>query len=78
MRELVTDQDLARARVDPTFREQLLAENLEWLLEALEMLRKLDGTSPEAIRQIREGAALAVRLAEKLQRTAYSRGPRAA
>ena len=32
---LVSEDDLARARQDPAFRQQLLADNLERLLDAL-------------------------------------------
>ena len=46
MSQLVTDEDLARARRDPVFRQQLLAENLDRLLEALKYLRMRE---PEAL-----------------------------
>ncbi len=68
MSDLVTEDDLARARQDPTFRQQLMAQNLDKLLAALNRARH-DGTkSPEVARQMREGVALAVRLADRLQR----------
>jgi hypothetical protein len=66
---LVTDADLARARHDFAFRHRLLAENLEMLLATLNKLRGLD-TNATRERQLREGAALAVRLADLLQRIA--------
>jgi hypothetical protein len=64
---LVTDEDLARSRVDPEFRHRLVAGNLELLLNQLNRLRngKPDATS---VKQIREGVDLAVQLAELLQR----------
>ena len=66
-----------RARSDPEFRQQLLSRYLEQLLEELSVRRKeRDSDSPEAARQIREGVALAVKLAERLQRSHF--GPRAA
>jgi hypothetical protein len=66
---LVTDDDLARARLDPGFRHQLVAQNLEMLLNQIKRLR---ARRPEAAecREIREGVRLAVQLAELLQRIA--------
>ena len=79
MSNLVSENDLDRARKDPEFRQQLLAHNLERLLEALNDMRKVpDNNSPDAARQIREGVDLAVKLAERLQRDNRSGGPRAA
>jgi hypothetical protein len=79
MSDLVSEDDLERARRDPEFRQQLLAHNLERLLEALNDMRKVpDNKSPDAARQIREGVDLAVKLAERLQRDNRGGGPRAA
>lgn len=79
MSDLVSENDLDRARKDPEFRQQLLAHNLERLLQALNDMRKVpDNNSPDAARQIREGVDLAVKLAERLQRDNRSGGPRAA
>jgi hypothetical protein len=63
----VTEADLARARQDAGFRQKLLVENLDLLLAELGRLR----TDPAAIDkaralQMREGAQLAVRLADLL------------
>jgi hypothetical protein len=74
---LISDDDLSRARSDPAFRQQLLAENLERLLEALNKMRRTASPSPEAARQMREGVDLAVKLADRLQRNG-DHGPRAA
>jgi hypothetical protein len=78
MSELVTAEDLTRARGDAAFRQQLLADNLERLLEALKQMRKTNDTSPESLRQIREGVNLAVKLADRLQETVNSQDPQAA
>ncbi|MGC1694435.1 MAG: hypothetical protein WA743_04115 [Pseudolabrys sp.] len=78
MSELVTEQDLARARGDAAFRQQFLQDNLERLLEALKLLRTTAEPSSAAAHQIREGVDLAVKLAGRLQETAQSRGPQAA
>jgi hypothetical protein len=75
MSDLVTEDDLARARTDPEFRQQLMAESLERLLEALNEARRDGDIKPEAARQIREGVDLAVKLADRLQDKG---GPRAA
>lgn len=67
MSDLVTDDDLARARQDPLFRQQLLADNLDRLLEALNKMRNRGNATPESARQIRDGVDLAVKLAGRLQ-----------
>jgi hypothetical protein len=66
MSDLVSDDDLARARSDPDFRHQLMADNLERLLKALNEMRRVKSASPDAVRQMREGADLAVKLADRL------------
>jgi hypothetical protein len=78
MPEFATEQDLARARSDAAFRQQLLQDNLEWLLDALKKMRRADDPSPESARQMREGVDLAVQLADRLQQTAHERGPQVA
>lgn len=78
MRELVTEEDLARARSDPDFRQQLLAQNLERLLEALSNMRKSGSNEPDSARQLREGADLAVKLADRLQQNDPNADPQAA
>ena len=65
----VTDDDLARARLDPVFRQKLLTDSLETLLAKMQKRRK---SSPSAVSsgegQLREGVELAVRLAELIQK----------
>lgn len=78
MNVLVSDDDLARARSDPAFRQQLLADNLERLLTALETMRRTKIEGPDAARQLREGVDLAVKLADRLQEYGFDPGPRAA
>lgn len=67
MSDLVTEDELARARADPGFRQQLLAENLDRLLEALNKMRRASDQTGDVARQIQEGADLAVKLADRLQ-----------
>ncbi|HUL88306.1 MAG TPA: hypothetical protein VLU23_09000 [Pseudolabrys sp.] len=76
MSDLVTEDELTRARTDPVFRQQFLAQNLDRLLEALERIRRTGEQNGEAARLLREGADLAVQLADLLQSSDL--GPRAA
>lgn len=62
MSELVTDDDLARARRDPDFRQRFYADNLDRLLEKLNEMRKTGGDAG----LIKEGVELAVKLADRL------------
>lgn len=78
MSGLVTENDIERARSDPAFRLQLLAENLERLLHALNSMRRNNDADPASARQIREGVDLAVKLADWLQKNEQNPGPRAA
>lgn len=65
----VTEAELVQARSDPAFRQKLLEQSLEVLLAGLQKLRggaaAQDGASAK---QMREAVALAVRLAEMIQR----------
>ncbi len=74
MSDLITEEDLERARTDPLFRQQMLAKNLDRLLGALNRIRRGGTPDPEGERQIEEGADLAVKLADRLQKG----GPEAA
>jgi hypothetical protein len=78
MGDLVTEDDLARARSDPEFRRRLLAENLDRLLAALNQMRKSSENTPDSVRYIREGVDLAVQLADLLQQNGRNSGPQAA
>ncbi len=73
---LITDSDLARAREDPDFRQQLVTESLERLLGELSKLQRTAHGVAQAD-QVREGAELAVKLADLLRRIAPG-APRAA
>jgi hypothetical protein len=69
---LVTDDDLARSRQDPKFRQQLVADNLDMLLNELKRLRRGKAHAQHAD-HIREGVDLAVQLAEILQRYKHTK-----
>lgn len=69
MREfhLVSDAELARARADAPFRQKLLVESLDQLLSKLNRLRADVGNiNAQRAQQMREGAKLAVKLADLL------------
>jgi hypothetical protein len=68
MADLVNDEDLARARKDPAFRQRLLADYLDRLLDALNRMRRSGNNSQESAQQIREGVEMAVALADRLHR----------
>jgi hypothetical protein len=82
MSELITEDELARARQDPEFRQRLYADHLDRLLEKLNRMRKSTSKDPQRARMIKEGVDLAVRLAERLNTKANMQkndtGPRAA
>ena len=78
MSDLVSEDDLERARNDPVFRQQLMADNLERLLEALNKMRQQNNATPQSAAQMREGVDLAVELAERLQKNGLAPGPKAA
>ena len=67
MSTLVSEDDIARARSDLAFRRQFLAQNLDRLLEALETMRRAGHQDANTARLIKEGADLAVVLADRLQ-----------
>ena len=75
MSDLATEADLARARTDPEFRRQMMAQSLELLIAALHRARR-GSFRPETVRQIKEGTDLAVELAERLQHIYTEGDPR--
>ena len=73
---LITDSDLARARRDSGFRQQLLTESLNRLLGELSKLQRAANSAARPD-QVREGVELAVKLADLLRRIGTG-APRAA
>jgi hypothetical protein len=63
----VTDADLSRARTDPAFRQKLLQQSLDALLDRLQKERQMPSSAAAKPGQMREGVTLAVRLAELIQ-----------
>lgn len=74
---VVSDADLARARTDAQFRQEMLTHSLEDLLAALKRAQRSELTG-ETATQMKEGASLAVQLADRLQRLGIPVTPRAA
>ncbi len=74
---VVTEADLARARSDAQFRHEMLTHSLEGLLVALKRAQRAE-LKPELADQMKEGASLAVQLADRLQRLGIPVAPRAA
>ena len=66
MDALLKEDDLARARQDPVFRQRFYADHLDRLLDALNAMRKRGDNDPLRARQIKEGVELAVKLADRL------------
>lgn len=64
----MTEADLERARQDPEYRQELMAQGLEALIEALNRMHRGE-PGPESARLISEGTSLALALADRLQRT---------
>jgi hypothetical protein len=74
--DLVTDADLARARTDADFRQKLVTQSLELLLAELNKLQRV-AMNTARDQQMREGAELAVKLADLLRHIS-ERAPNAA
>ncbi|MGZ5842284.1 MAG: hypothetical protein ACXWJ8_10150 [Xanthobacteraceae bacterium] len=63
---LVSEAELARAHVDPRFKQVLLARSLEQLLDMLYRNQHL-AFDPAGAQSLRDGAAMAVRLADQIR-----------
>jgi hypothetical protein len=62
----VNEAELARAHADPRFKQVLLARSLEQLLDMLYRNQHL-AHEPAAAQSLRDGAAMAVRLADQIR-----------
>ena len=66
----ISEADIARARADPRFKQILLREGLEQLLGSLHRMQHDPAHSdPDSARQLREGALMAVKLADRIRRS---------
>ena len=67
---IVSDADIARAREDPRFKQVLLTKSLEQLLASLHRMQNAAHAAdlgPAVARDLREGALLAVQLADRIR-----------
>jgi len=73
---LVTDEDLARARREPAYRQQLVVTTLQKLIELLNAVRSdPDCLGQVSDAQLREGGDLAVQLSDMVKRLAAAQAP---
>ena len=63
----ITDIDIARSREDPRFKQVLLAKVLEQLLGTLARLQHDPSQDEAGARGLREGAMMAVQLADLIR-----------
>ena len=63
----ISDEDIARSREDPRFKQVLLAKSLEQLLGTLHRMQNAAQTGPDVARELREGALVAVQLADRIR-----------
>ena len=72
----ITDTDIARSRADPRFKQVLLARSLEQLLAALYRLQHGEvGEEPVNIGHLREGAVMAIQVADLIRTLDERLGP---
>ena len=68
MDQMISDAEIKRAREDPRFRQILLARSLDRLLGSLHRMQHAAGAlAPDAARHLREGAMMAVELADRIR-----------
>ena len=64
----ISDADIVRAREEPRFKQALLAKCLEHLLASLHRMQRSPGNlGPAGARHLREGALMAVQLADLIR-----------
>ena len=63
----ISDADIARSREDPRFKQVLLAKSLEQLLGSLHRMQSAAPMGPDVARELREGALVAVQLADRIR-----------
>ncbi len=63
----ISDEDIARSREDPRFKQVLLAKSLEQLLGTLHRMQNAAQAGPDVARELREGALVAVQLADRIR-----------
>jgi hypothetical protein len=63
----ITEEDIARSRADPRFKQVLLAKVLEQLLGTLYRVQRDPNQDEDCVRGLREGALMAVQLADLIR-----------
>jgi hypothetical protein len=72
----ISEADISRARADPRFRQILLARSLEQLLGSMHrMQHSAASLGPDGARHLREGALMAVKLADRIRALDERLGP---
>jgi hypothetical protein len=72
----ISEADISRARADPRFRQILLAKSLEQLLGSMHRMQRSPANfGPDGARHLREGALMAVRLADRIRALDEQLGP---
>jgi hypothetical protein len=72
----ISDADISRARADPRFRQILLAKSLEQLLGSMHRMQRSGGNlGADSARHLREGALMAVKLADRIRALDELLGP---
>jgi hypothetical protein len=75
-RTLITEAQILRAREDPRFRQILLAKSLERLLGSMHRMQHSSANlGADGARHLREGALMAVKLADRLRALDEQLGP---
>ena len=64
---MVSEADIERSQADPRFKQVLLAKVLEQLLSALHRGRESPNATAADARDLREGAEIAVQLADLIR-----------
>ena len=66
--DLISESDIAQARIDPRIKQVLLAKALEQLLATLYRMQHAPAHSdPDSLRQLRAGAMMAAKVADLIR-----------
>jgi hypothetical protein len=75
-RMTISEAQILRARADPRFKQILLAKSLEQLLGSMHRMQRSPASlGPDGARHLREGALMAVQLADRLRALDEKLGP---
>ncbi len=72
----ISDADISRSRADPRYKQILLAKSLESCSAAMHRLQNgPSATDPQKVRELRDGAMMAVKLADMIRTIDERLGP---